>query len=222
MERKDFLKKAALTCMTCCGFIPLMANKLLEDDSNKRLGKPDNWISDLEKRMIKGSESPDWHKVEKTGKWIKAMMDNMDSMLDDDIKIKLMQSCGRSCYIGAFGVASSEKPKKEEADRYIQFLKDGGNEVKEDDNKTIITFNWGKDHQNPWGLIMSDGYCMCPLVENGPPDLSPTYCYCSSGYVKEIFERYTGRVVEKVEVLDSLKMGGNDCVFRISLLKNIL
>ena len=74
----------------------------------------------------------------------------------------------------------------------------------------------GQDPQNPAGLIMLDGYCMCPLVESGPPGLSPTFCYCSTGYVKEIFERTTGKPVT-VDLIESLKMGGKDCVFGITI-----
>lgn len=64
--------------------------------------------------------------------------------------------------------------------------------------------------------MLQDGYCMCPIVESGPPGLSPTFCYCSTGYVKEAFERHIGKPV-KVELLDSLKMEGKDCIFKLAI-----
>jgi hypothetical protein len=180
-----------------------------------RLQETQGWIADLEQKMIKGAETPGWRKAEKGEMWIKSLMNHMDIHFDTKTKVSLMQACGRSCYINAFGIAPEEKPSTEEAKRYIGALKARGYEVRQDSEKTTILFSWGRDHQNPQGLILSDGYCMCPLVETGPAGLSPTFCYCSTGYVKEMFERALGQFVQ-VELLDSLKMGGKDCIFEIA------
>lgn len=167
--------------------------------------------------MIKGSETPAWRRVEKTELWIKDLMEHMDALLDQETKIKLMQACGQSCYLRAFGVTDERQPTPEEREKYLQFLESNGYKIQRQGNVVTFTFSWGRNHQNPTGLIMSDGYCMCPQVESGPPGLSPSYCYCSTGYVKESFERVIGKPV-KVELLESLKMGGKDCVFKIEFL----
>jgi predicted hydrocarbon binding protein len=70
--------------------------------------------------------------------------------------------------------------------------------------------------QNSKGLKIEDGYCLCPLTEDGPAGLSPTYCICSTGYVKEMFERMMGESVE-VELLESLRRGGKKCRFLIQI-----
>jgi predicted hydrocarbon binding protein len=57
---------------------------------------------------------------------------------------------------------------------------------------------------------------MCPVVESGPTELSRTYCQCSAGYVKEVFERMTGLPC-RVEVLESLRTGGTRCRFKIDI-----
>jgi hypothetical protein len=164
--------------------------------------------------MIKGSESPDWLKSEKAGRWIKWMVDELDSQLDEPTRKALLKNCGRECYNYAFGVASTQKAPPEVAEVFLKRMEAGGYQVTRENGTLTILYNWGRDHQNPWGLIMSDGYCMCPIVESGPPDLSPTFCQCSAGYVAEMFERYLGKPAE-VEVLESLKGGGSDCRFRI-------
>jgi len=206
----------------CCGGMVMGFGKNLISNPGKlplKVQSPaaQDWITGLEKRMIKGSETPAWAKVEKAENWIKNLMDNMDTILDQETKIRMMQACGRSCYIRAFGVAPEDKPTPEEAKKVISTLKSAGYEVRQEGNLTTIIYNWRRDHQNPWGLILGDGYCMCPLVETGPAGLSPSYCYCSTGYVKESFERSIGKPVI-VELLDSLKMGGKDCVFKIMIL----
>lgn len=80
----------------------------------------------------------------------------------------------------------------------------------------VVYYEYGADATNPQGAGIKDGHCLCPLVESGPERLSPTYCQCSAGYVKERFERMTGTPV-KVEVLESLRMGGRICRFKITL-----
>jgi hypothetical protein len=218
MDRKDFMKALITSGICCCGAASSLAAQSLTERKPGGLGgeKPQRWIGDLEDRMVEGSESPAWLKAEKGERWIRDLMDIMDETLDTDTKHKLMQASGRACYIDAFGVAPKEKATSAEAEGFINYLRNSGCEVVRDGKKTTITYSWGRDHQNPWGLIMSDGYCMCPIVEKNTVKISPTFCQCSTGYVKELFERYTGRTAE-VELMDSLKKGGNDCIFKIEL-----
>lgn len=221
MHRKQFIKKMLQTGLCGCGAIMGIGHYLRNEGaglpSQDRPQTEHGWVETLEKRMIKGSETPAWRKVEKSESWIKDLMNNVDALLDEETKIKLMQECGRACFTRAFGVAPEEKPTPEEARRYLLALKARGFKVRQEGNKTIIVYSWRQDHQNPWGLILGDGYCMCPIVETGPEGLSPTYCYCSTGYVKESFNRALGKPV-KVELLDSLKRGGKDCIFKIEVL----
>lgn len=232
MDRKLFLKRVAQTGAMCCGAalgrtLPCWADPLGAPGgaSGEAVGAAQaggvagdpGWIPDLERRMVKGSESPGWVKAEKAESWIKALMEHMDGMLDQETKIRLMQACGRSCYVHASGVAGSKKPSREDLDKYLAHLEQNGYALTREGDTVSFTFNWGRDHQNPWGLTIRDGYCMCPLVESGPPGLSPTFCYCSTGYVREIFERVTGKSV-RVDLVESLKTGGKDCVFRITVL----
>jgi len=221
MDRKQFLKKTLQAGLCGCAAASallaknLKATRRIEAEADHSQPEQE-WIPELEKKMIRGAESPDWNKVEKTGRWIKDLMDHMDTFVDAQTRITLMQACGRSCYINAFGIASAEKPLPAAAEQFMKYLSNGGYEVRQEGRKTVVIYNWGRKHQNPWGLIIQDGYCMCPIVESSPQRLSPTYCLCSTGYIKEIFERNLGKPVT-VELLESLKTGGKDCRFRIEL-----
>jgi hypothetical protein len=220
MDRKQFITKALQTgvcgCAAACGF-----GLGLKAEGNPPLvgtqtGAPRGLSQDLQARMKEGSRSPDWARIEKAESWIKFLMDNMDALLDEPAKIKLMNACGRSCYLNAFGVAGERKPSPEAAERYLQALKRAGFKVERGPETTMIDYGWaGK--QNPQGLSLKEGYCMCPLVENDIPGLSPSYCNCSAGYVAEAMERATGRKVQSVEILESVKRGGKDCRFRVIL-----
>ena len=146
--------------------------------------------------------------------WVKRFMDILDQDLDEPTRIKLMHTSGRTCYSGAHGKRSEHKPQPGDLDKLIAGVKKyGGDEMirREGD---VIHFKY---IGNPAGLKVAAGWCLCPLVEKGPPNLSGTYCACSEGYVTEMFERASD-VPLKVELVESLKRGGKTCLFRIQLL----
>jgi hypothetical protein len=218
MNRKQFLKEAlkggVCGCAAALGFghgLPAEGKNLLPESQAKA---PQGLSQDLHHRMREGSRSPDWARIEKAESWVKFLMDNMDALLDEETRIKLLNACGRSCYFNAFGVAD-EKPRSPEfVEQYLQALEKGGFKVERGKDVTTIYYGWaGK--QNPQGLSLREGYCMCPLVENEIPGLSPSYCNCSAGYVKEALGRTLGRKVKSVEILESVKRGGKDCRFKV-------
>lgn len=222
MDRKEFLSTSLKAGLCCCGALAgLRHGRATEGARASALENPlhpAEWIGDLEERMIEGSVTPGWRRAEKARRWITDLMDHVDSKLDTPTREALFQACGRSCFNRAFGVAPEEKASPEQAEQFLQSLAQSGNEVRQEGGATVIHYHWGRDHQNPQGLIMHDGYCMCPIVESDTPGLSPTFCQCSVGYVTEAMERSLGKSV-KVELLESLKMGGSDCRFRIEVLK---
>jgi len=171
MDRKQFLRNTfqagVCACYAAIGFGQEKTGPAAQD-----------WIPDLEKRLVKGAETPPWNRYEKAQEWIKNLMANMDTLMDPAARLKLLQACGRSCYLGAFGVASEEKPSPEAVQQFLNALR-ATHDVRQEGNSTIITYNWGRNHQNPFGIMIQDGYCMCPVVETGPPGLSPTFCLCS-------------------------------------------
>lgn len=219
MYRKDFLKRvtqAGVGLCWCSAAIgkAMNANGTVQPLVKSRPDEPD-WITGLEKRMKDGSLTPDWRRIEFAESWVKKLMENMDQVLTQKEKKALMQACGRSCFIDAFGIASESPPTPDALDNFIQsYQQRGETEIRREGN--TVFFQYGKAEQNTYGLRITDGFCMCPLVESGPEELSPTYCQCSAGYLKELFGRLTGKSVE-VEVLESLRTGGSICRFKIIL-----
>ena len=143
--------------------------------------------------------------------WAKRMMDNMDTELDEETRKKLIHAQGRSCYRG------SPFPKSFPGgvDGFIAAVRkwEGSKPPSIWREGDIVYFNYV---QNPAGLKVADGWCLCPLVEKGPDGLSGTYCECSVGYVTEMFTGIAGKPV-RVELLESLKRGGKSCRFKINL-----
>ena len=212
MDRKQFLRQSLLAGVGCCCGAGMAFARALQ---NPQQG-PRSLGADLTERFRDGAKSPDWKKVEKSASWITAMVDNLDRMLDADTRRKILQGCGRACFVDAFGVADDRPVSVERAQAYLGQLAKIGMDVQRDGNTVTVLCKWGTK-QNPYGLSMREGYCMCPIAESGLPGLSTTFCECSGGYVKESLERGTGMTVVNIEVLESLLRGGEDCRFEVVL-----
>jgi len=211
MDRKQFMKQSLLAGLGCCG-AALGFGRSQENPDKRAL----TLTEDLTRRIRDGAKSPDWRKTEEAVMKFKAMMGHMDVMLDEETKIKILNACGRSCFINAFGMADERRPTPEQGEAYLKNLEKNGFEVRREEETITVFYRWGTK-QNPYGLSMQEGYCMCPIVESGAPGMSETYCNCSAGYVKEALERATGKIVLKAEVLESILQGGKDCRFKIVL-----
>lgn len=71
------------------------------------------------------------------------------------------------------------------------------------------------------GLFVEDGvlylqfwFCPCPLLASVDRLPNKTWCYCTAGYSKALFERVFGCEVD-VELLESIKAGDSRCLMSI-------
>jgi hypothetical protein len=154
-------------------------------------------------------------KMEFTQMWVKRFFEIVDQQLDTETRNKLMQSNGTACAKGGYGELTNDKPATiEEIDqKIVAWQKNLGKEnIYRKDNSVFFNYIG-----NPDGLKISDGYCLCPMIENKPETLSPTYCQCSVGYVKYMFQRLITFNPVQVELLESLRSGGKACRFKITL-----
>lgn len=142
--------------------------------------------------------------------WTKRFFDVFDAHLDPETREKIMRANGRACHEGSLVHHGGKMPP---LDDFIRFVRERHGEEAIRREADVVFFDY---IQNPRGLKVADGYCLCPLVETGPKGLSPTFCFCSVGYVQHMFEVMTGHPV-RVELLASLKRGDNGCRFKISL-----
>ena len=142
--------------------------------------------------------------------WAKRFFDVLDSHLDEETREAIMRANGKACHEGS---QPGQKAAPVDIDTFIAGVRRymGEDAIRRDGN--VVEFRYV---QNPRGLKVADGYCLCPLVETGPAGLSGTYCWCSVGYVQHMFETEVGRPA-KVELLESLKRGGKGCRFRVTL-----
>ena len=195
MHRKEFIKRSVGAC--CGAGLVSLGDGLSGQD--KPAGPP---VSDCNRRVNSGQ------------KVIRRLMNELDSTLDSAVREKIMHNCGKACYQGAHGKGPTEPPKPENVAKFMEGMKKylGEEAIKQEGDQMVVLFKYTANHR---GLKVADGYCLCPILEDAPKDISPTYCLCSVGYVREMFEQRIGKPVH-VELIDSVLRGAKGCNFKVT------
>ncbi len=132
--------------------------------------------------------------------WVKDLMDQADLQLTEPQRKALMEARGRSC--AKSGAARRAEPFKGKLDEFVADL----------------AAHMGKDAVQRDGDVIKVTYprCFCPLVAELKEPLSASYCFCSAGWLKEVYETVSGKSVS-VEILETVKRGGKLCRFNVKL-----
>lgn len=185
MNRKEFFQKSLQSGLGCCAFwalnqdAPAGASPRPADDSQVQFEKGfvQNWLSDL--------------------------LAAMDSELDQETKVRLMESCGRACF------------------RRFQFKQDIANQGRGDLQKLIEAYKknfevWqeGERVHIRYGEVSSK--CYCPAANYRPSKPNDIHCECTRTTHQTIFETALGRPF-KVEIAETLRRGGKTCHFVVHL-----
>jgi len=200
MNRKEFLKSAGKICASSCLCAAGVRSALGQEGQDTDPG------AETAARAVKRMEFADI--------WIKRFMDVMDRTLDENKRKQLMMANGKQCFqdwIASQGRQITPQPfEKWAAERK---KKNDDDSVRIEGN--VIYFEYTSSAET--GKTSPESVCLCPMVESKPLGISPTYCQCSIGYVKEMNEQTFGRPVE-VELLDSVLYGGKRCKFKVTVL----
>ncbi len=205
IDRKQFLKQSAVLG-GCCGFALAGATGLVEIAAAAtpvaRAGGATG-----------AGETPLAARVKQGQQVIKRMMAELDRQVDQPTRRRIMEACGRQCFEGSR--PAGPKPTAETAAKFMNGIRKyvGPENVRDSAAGTVVYFHYS---QNPEGLKTADGYCLCPIFEDAPKDVSPTYCDCSVGYVRTMFQQATGRET-RVELTGSVLRGDRTCTFTVTL-----
>jgi hypothetical protein len=145
--------------------------------------------------------------------WIKRLLNNLDKEWNEESRKKLLRSCGESCHLGHLHSTGNPASPALSLDKFTEMLnKPNGVTFAEckGTSTAILSYVKRTDGQN-----QPLEKCLCPMVASGTEGLSGTYCQCSVGYVKSLFEWGLGQAVAQVRLIESLKTGGNICRFEI-------
>lgn len=175
------------------GIIENQQVKRLYDSISKHKGQN---IADAftQKRLLRKSPS-----IKQKSSWAYELCRDMEQSMDEESIKKIRMDC--CC-----------KPSKDyiKKSRNIyqksESLEDYAREASKDSPAKLWVENGS--------LYMSYPVCYCSYVKNSEITLTKTWCYCSLGYTKYLYENIYECEVE-VELLESIKTGGTRCLFKI-------
>ncbi len=146
--------------------------------------------------------------------WVRRFFDVMDKTLDETTRKKLMIANGKACF-SAYAGPPTKQPGPDAFEQFAKWIAQNGKERGYAIEGNVISFEFVGSAET--GQASPAGVCLCPMAEAQiPGKISPTYCLCSVGYVKEMHERRFGRPVD-VELVDSVLKGGKRCKFKITV-----
>lgn len=144
-------------------------------------------------RIINGSEP------ENNAAWVKNTMKRLEGRFDHDTLKKIRMNC--QCGYGM--------------DERLELLK-GLVET----SHSLEEFG-SHEKARSAGMSYSDGaimlqfpYCPCPMLAEVDRLVTDTWCQCTTGYSKVLFEKAFGCEVD-VELLKSIKMGDEICLMKM-------
>lgn len=134
-------------------------------------------------------------------KWVVNLLDVLDREVDEETRVRILEGCGRKCIVGGFlakaeGIARKSKSMEE-------FL-EGLGKV------------WKHLHVEEDGVFVVYDRCYCPLVKGYEAKVSRSFCNCSVGWIRELFERALKKLV-KAEKMGTIKQGNKQCKFKIDI-----
>jgi len=135
-------------------------------------------------------------------RWITCLIAGLDKNAEKERIIKVLEQCGRQCQSESFiNKARNIYQKSKNTDEFLDKLGKVYKHLhREGDNVYII---YPK--------------CFCSFVNKiSPGKLSATYCNCSRGWAKALFEGAMGKPVDVI-LEESIVNGDEKCKFRISL-----
>lgn len=141
--------------------------------------------------------------------WVKYVSSELEKHFEEHI----IKNIRMGCYC-------NENGKLDESKEFIRNIYKSSNSMKDFVNKM---------NEYGAGWYIEDGYlftkyfsCPCPMLESVDILPAKTWCYCTVGYSKQIFE-YTFDCEVDIELLESIKTGGKQCLMKIiTLNKDIL
>ena len=140
--------------------------------------------------------------VGRTEKWITTLMDGLNEKVDEKTLAMILEQCGRQCQSQSLvKKARNIYQKSKSTDEFLGKFGQVYKHLHREGNKVYIVYP----------------RCYCSQVNKIPKGkLSGTYCNCSRGWAKALFEGTLERPVEVI-MEESIINGDSECKFRIML-----
>ena len=135
-------------------------------------------------------------------RWITCLITGLDTHVNEETRAKVLEQCGRQCQSQSFiGKARGIYGKSKNINDFLDKLGRVYKHLHREGNKVYIIYP----------------KCYCSHVNKIPHGkLSATYCNCSRGWAKALFEGVLGRPVEII-MEETIVKGDKQCKFQVVL-----
>jgi hypothetical protein len=206
-NRKEFFAGIGKVCAcSCVGAIAAsLGTARAQEDAKPAAEKP----KDAPAKRSRSQE-----RIQFTEKWAVRFFKVFDENADQATREKVMMANGRACLLSwQKETNQKQRPQPVTLENFAKWAKESRSSAYRVEGN-VIYFQYNAAAET--GLPAPEKHCLCPMVETNPTGLSPTYCLCSLGYVKELHEQLFKKPV-KVELLSAVLRGDPRCKFKITV-----
>lgn len=141
--------------------------------------------------------------LRQTGRMIDYIVRGLEGV-DQETMLGIMERSGEACAeVGDLDVARKIAEETDDVDEIV--------------SRTNGEIAWcGKWVNEGDEITAVCNRCGCPLVRHGIVELTGTFCYCSRGWVKAIFETLLKKPV-KVELEKAIGLGDDVCKYTVHI-----
>lgn len=134
--------------------------------------------------------------------WLTALITALDESVDEETRVRVLEQCGRRCQTQS--LVKKAKRIYERSRNVDEFLTEFGR----------VYIHLHRDGDNVYIIYPR---CYCTFVNKMPRGrVSATWCNCSRGWAKALFEGVLGHPIE-VTAEETIIRGDKQCKFKINL-----
>jgi len=139
--------------------------------------------------------------LKQTGRMIDFIVAGLEGV-DEETRLRIMERCGEACAeTGDLRIARKIAGETDDIDEIVARAND----------EIALCGEWVREGERITAVCTR---CGCPLVRHGVVNLTGTFCLCSRGWVRAIFEALLRRPVE-VELEKAIGFGDNVCKYNV-------
>ena len=131
--------------------------------------------------------------------WLEDLLNAMDTHVDRQTQVKLMEYCGRRCFERHDFKQNIARQGKDDLKKLLEAYK-----------KNFECWQEGNLVHIRYGEVSSR--CYCPAANYRPSKANDIHCECTRNTHQTVFETALGRPF-KVDIVESLRRGGKTCHF---------
>lgn len=133
--------------------------------------------------------------------WLVDLLRHVDGHIEENTLARILEERGRNC-IGTTYINKAKNAAKDtkNTDEFLENLAKVFPYLKREGEKVYIVYP----------------KCFCHHLKGFKGEVPHSYCYCSVGWVKEMFEQALGKAIE-VKLESSVLRGGKTCRLRVLL-----